>query len=89
MTKIKMTEDTYRSMRNEYVGVCTVCGSTRDMTEPDADNYPCPNMDCEENKVRGMELLLVVGQIEIVDTEEEEEANDCHTCFFCYCCVSN
>lgn len=55
--KIKMTEDEWMLMREEYEGVCLFCGETRDSCEPDASHYECEA--CGKNFVFGIEYLLV------------------------------
>ena len=61
-TKIK--EQRYREAANSYLGWCTTCKKfTRDMTEPDAEEYDCPV--CEENTVMGAEQALLMGEIDV------------------------
>jgi hypothetical protein len=71
---IKMTENEYREYRGEYVGICLACENRQDSVEPDATNYCCDS--CEENKVFGIEHLLIVGEIEFVEDEDDPEYDD-------------
>ncbi len=44
--------------RSNYIGFCTECQDwTREMTEPDATGYDCP--DCEQKTVIGAEMFLM------------------------------
>lgn len=62
---LAVSVDFYHEMSDSYQGYCTNCGEfTRDMTEPDARDYDCPQ--CDENTVMGadeamLEGLLVIG----------------------------
>lgn len=62
---MKMTEQEYHNFCDNYAGYCTICDDvTRDSdTEPDAENYFCP--DCGNDSVLGIELALLSGFIEI------------------------
>ena len=60
---IKMTEADFHIANNEMVGICLGCGEWRDMCEPDARNYLCKD-GCGENKVYGVEELMMMGEIE-------------------------
>lgn len=62
---IKMTEDAFRELTNDYQGICLNCGEYRDACEPDARKYPCDG--CKKRRVYGAEELLLMGKIEIVD----------------------
>ncbi len=59
---IAMTEAEFLRGSEEMEGICLDCGEYRDMCEPDAREYPCEG--CGENKVYGLEELLVMGKIE-------------------------
>lgn len=62
MKKIKMA--VYRGAVDGSLGWCLDCKDfTREMTEPDADYYRCP--DCGERCVVGAELALIMGAIEV------------------------
>ena len=55
---IKFNEEEYLDAREFYGGYCTECAEwTRDCTEPDAENYDCP--ECEQNTVIGAEMYLL------------------------------
>lgn len=59
MSKPKIEESEYKNASENYVGWCTKCNAfTRDETEPDADNYDCP--ECGENTVVGADNALIM-----------------------------
>jgi len=59
-----ISKSEYEDVVNDYMGWCPGCGKfTRDMTEPDAEGYDCP--ECGEEDVMGAELALASGEIEI------------------------
>jgi hypothetical protein len=58
-----MTEEDFQDACDNDEGYCTTCEEfTRDMVEPDAEEYNCPQ--CEENTVCGAEQALICGLIE-------------------------
>ena len=61
----EFTADEYQDMIDSYMGLCVACGAERDSCEPDARNYPCGA--CGQRKVFGVEELLLMGRIEIID----------------------
>ena len=59
-----MTEAEFHEASGSMQGWCTGCKElTRDMTEPDAEDYDCPK--CGEDTVMGVELAMVTGDVEI------------------------
>lgn len=43
-----MRAEKWQRMRDSYRGYCTACRKwTRDMTEPDAEEYDCPICGCD------------------------------------------
>lgn len=59
----------YSAALRDNVGWCTLCEDfTREMTEPDAENYNCP--ECRRPKVVGGEVALLKGLIHLVDDLE-------------------
>lgn len=65
----KLTEARYRALCDEYSGLCRTCGEERmGDTEPDARDYPCEA--CGEDAVYGVEELLMMGEVEIVEEGE-------------------
>jgi hypothetical protein len=50
------------------LGACIKCKNIQEGCEPDARRYECDV--CEQNTVYGLEELLIMGQIELVDEEE-------------------
>jgi Zn finger protein HypA/HybF involved in hydrogenase expression len=64
MDPITISMDEYEDARGNYVGWCTTCNEfTRDSTEPDAQDYDCPQ--CNNNTVIGAEYAMMGGQFEI------------------------
>jgi len=66
---IKMSEEEFRNNVEDNMGICLACGETRDCCEPDARGYECES--CGSHKVYGTEELLLMGRIQIIDSEEE------------------
>lgn len=64
-----ITEDQYRSMEEDNIGICTTCGHEQDCCEPDAENYICE--ECGEHAVLGMLNLLFNGDIVLVGPKYE------------------
>ena len=51
-------EETYHAMSDSYMGYCTKCKDwTRDCTEPDAEEYDCP--ECGGNHVIGADNWMM------------------------------
>jgi hypothetical protein len=61
---MKLTEERYRELCDEYSGVCKDCEEIADNVEPDACNYTCEN--CGEDSVFGIEEAFMDGFIEII-----------------------
>lgn len=60
-----MTEEEYQEFDSDYMGLCIHCGSEAFECEPDARNYPCD--ECSEKTVFGIQELLMMGNIRIVE----------------------
>ena len=59
----------YQAALRDHVGWCVLCEDfTRETTEPDAEDYDCP--ECRRRKVVGGELALLRGDIFVVDDLE-------------------
>lgn len=56
-----MSEETFEAMRDDYMGLCFSCGHDTYNVEPDARGYKCEA--CGENKVFGVEEILIMGRI--------------------------
>ena len=66
---IALTENEYLDASEGFQGLCTECRAlTRDMTEPDAYSYDCP--ECGRNSVVGMDTALIDGLIMIKTGDE-------------------
>lgn len=65
MRIFKLTKNEYNEMRNNYEGYCLTCGEIGYELEPDARNYTCK--ECDTTQVFGIEELLMMGQVEIID----------------------
>jgi len=62
MSLPKVTEAEYLEAVEDYMGWCPFCMDfTRPQTEPDAENYDCP--ECKQNCVMGAEQALLLGEI--------------------------
>lgn len=70
---MKITEDQYSELAENYQGVCLECGAVRDNTEPDAEGYECPDEACGALRVVGAEQGLISGDLEFCDDESESE----------------
>lgn len=71
---IKITESHYNYLRSEYFGICLSCKHEQDSCEPDAENYRCE--ECGTLDVQGIENLLVMGLIELTESEESNESHE-------------
>jgi hypothetical protein len=67
----KMTARSYVVYRDQYQGLCLHCGSECDNCEPHARKYCCEVCDYEQ--VYGVEELLMMGLIKVVDDNETED----------------
>jgi predicted RNA-binding Zn-ribbon protein involved in translation (DUF1610 family) len=66
MAQVEVSQADYEDATLNYTGYCSTCESfTRDMTEPDAEAYTCP--DCGEDTVMGAENALISGLISFAD----------------------
>ena len=60
---IEFSFDEFKELSDNYCGVCLNCGEIADNVEPDASCYEC--YFCGRNKVCGLELALISGDITI------------------------
>ena len=58
-----MTEEEYCAYEDDMIGICRACGAEREMTEPDAEEYPCP--ECGAMEVYGVAQLMVRGEVDL------------------------
>ena len=59
-----ITEEEYFNATESYIGYCPGCDEfTRECTEPDAEDYDCP--ECGNDSVVGAEQALLLGLIEL------------------------
>ena len=65
MKTFELTTEEYENLVEESGGFCINCGEEAFGVEPDARKYKCEN--CCENAVYGIEELLLMGRIEIVE----------------------
>lgn len=64
MSAIEITEDEYHQRNRDYDGYCLSCSEfVEGGCEPDMRKGPCEV--CGENKVYGIEELLMMGRITI------------------------
>jgi len=60
-----ITEQQYKDACYSNLGFCIECKEfTREMVEPDAENYKCP--ECESDTVFGSEQSLILDHIQII-----------------------
>jgi hypothetical protein len=71
---IKITEELYHQLNEDSGGFCLACKQEAYGIEPDAREYKCDS--CGEHKVYGAEELLMMGEIEFVDEDEEDSEED-------------
>lgn len=57
----EMTEAEFLAEANDFGGRCLACGAEACGVEPDARKYECES--CGENKVYGLEELLMMGRV--------------------------
>lgn len=62
---IKLTKQEYIDSRADYMGRCLKCLADAYDVEPDARKYRCD--ECGARAVYGIEELLLMGRIEIVE----------------------
>jgi len=67
----KLTEQTYVELRESHCGFCLSCHALNDgFHEPDAENYECDS--CGKHASHGIENVLIMGLVELVDDASEE-----------------
>ena len=71
VTSIEMSENEFRNYSDEYCGFCLTCGDEAYQVEPDARKYKCES--CGEYTVYGIDELLIMDKIEIIQGEENDE----------------
>jgi hypothetical protein len=64
-TPFQISQEDYQDLRDNGGGYCLSCREQADCVEPDARNYTCEA--CDDNKVFGIEELLMMGLIEFLD----------------------
>ena len=67
---IRISQETYAEMSENYGGYCTQCGDEASGVEPDARKYVCES--CGERAVYGIEELLISGLIQFPDGDSED-----------------
>lgn len=72
--KIRMSEERFVSLDEDYIGLCLQCGHEQAECEPDTERDPCE--ECGLPSVYGAEQLLAMGRIEFVDDDEDFEGED-------------
>jgi hypothetical protein len=66
---IQATAAEISGMTLDNPGACLACGERAYGVEPDARRYKCES--CGAFEVYGLEELLIMGNIELVDGEDE------------------
>lgn len=67
----RMTEEEYADGAEGNEGRCLACGAARGECEPDARGYPCE--ECGAALVYGLEELMMMGRIDLVDPDDDED----------------
>ena len=67
---IRISQETYAQMSENYGGYCTQCGDEAAGVEPDARQYVCES--CGERAVYGIEELLISGLIQFTDDDSDD-----------------
>jgi len=67
----KMSKSEYLSRSEDYEGKCIKCGADAFGVEPDARKCECD--ECGEMAVYGLEELLLMGRIEIIEEKTSAE----------------
>jgi hypothetical protein len=60
-----LTPDEYYAMSAASEGLCLACGATTAPVEGDARRYPCSA--CRRTQLFGIEELLVMGVVQVVE----------------------
>ena len=69
MTVKSYSAEEFQDMCDESQGFCTTCQDfTRDMCEPDAENYLCES--CDQETVFGAEQALIMGLVTVEESED-------------------
>lgn len=70
MSPIKMTDQLFDQLNEESGGACVYCGGVQFGVEPDARKLKCEA--CGAYSVYGVEELMLMGKIEIIDADDDE-----------------
>jgi Zn finger protein HypA/HybF involved in hydrogenase expression len=61
---VSISEERFSEAVDNSEGFCTECNDfTHGSSEPDAENYKCP--ECKKNTVFGAEQALILGLIDV------------------------
>jgi len=71
---LKMTKFYYMILRGQYRGICMHCGAEKGRCEPDARYYPCD--ECENKSVFGIEELVIMDELQIIENRTVLELNE-------------
>lgn len=69
-----MVKATASDIEHGTLGGCRACGEIQEGCEPDARGYECEA--CGKREVFGLEELVVMGEIEIVEDNDDGEDED-------------
>jgi len=70
---VLMSEREFRTLAEEYAGLCLACGEVADSgCEPDARGYKCEA--CDASKVYGLEECLLMNRVIIDDASDDANA---------------
>jgi hypothetical protein len=63
--KFELTQEEFQDGDDSFLGACVFCGEDVYNVEPDARKYECES--CEKKGVYGLQELLLMGLIVLVD----------------------
>jgi hypothetical protein len=66
-----ITSEEYARLNEDSVGVCIGCGMEADGCEPDTRERECEA--CSQNKVYGLEELMIMNLIQLEDPDDGDE----------------
>jgi hypothetical protein len=64
MKKLRMTDEEFNKLQDDYAGVCMSCGEVNYGCEPDMEGGECE--ECGAEDVMGIEDALIAGVVVII-----------------------
>lgn len=65
---IKVTEEQFEYLEDNYYGLCISCGFEQEGVEPDGRKYECD--ECGKHAVYGIHELLISGKLTVVEDSD-------------------